>query len=61
MKQADKDNLIELGILRERQRIERLLPQIISLGNIDYLFDINTEMPNLIQEAKQLIKGETNE
>ena len=58
MKQADKDNLIELGILRERQRIEKLLPQIISLGNIDYLFDINTEMPNLIQEAKQLIKGE---
>lgn len=61
MKQADKDNLIELGILRERQRIEQLLPQIIALGNIDYLFDINTEMPNLIQEAKQLIKGETNE
>jgi hypothetical protein len=58
VKQADKDNLIELGILRERQRIEKLLPQIISLGNIDYLFDINTEMPNLIQEAKQLIKGE---
>lgn len=59
MKQADKDNLIELGILRERQRIERLLPQIISLGNIDYLFDIDDEMPELIQEAKKLIKGES--
>ena len=58
MKQADKDNLIELGVLRERQRIEKLLPQIIALGNIDYLFDLDKEMSHLLIEAKALIKGE---
>lgn len=58
MKQADIDKWIELGVLRERQRIFALLPEIIKIGNIDYLFDIDTEMPDLIQEAKQLIKGE---
>ena len=58
MKQVDIDRCIELGTLRERQRIEKLLPDIIRLGNIDYLFDIDEEMPELIQEAKALIKGE---
>lgn len=58
MKQADIDKWIELGTLRERQRIEKLLPDIIRLGNIDYLFDIDKEMPELVQEAKALIKGE---
>lgn len=58
MKQVDIDRCIELGTLRERQRIEKLLPDIIRLGNIDYLFDIDKEMPELIQEAKALIKGE---
>lgn len=56
MKQADIDRCIELGTLRERQRIEKLLPSIIKLGNIDYLFDIDDEMPELVQEAKALIK-----
>lgn len=60
MKQADIDKWIELGVLRERQRIEKLLPRIIMLGNIDYLFDIDEEMPELVQEAKALIKGEQN-
>ena len=58
MKQVDIDRCIELGTLRERQRIEKLLPSIIRLGNIDYLFDIDDEMPELVQEAKALIKGE---
>ena len=58
MKQADIDRCIELGTLRERQRIEKLLPLIIRLGNIDYLFDIDDEMPELVREAKALIKGE---
>lgn len=58
MKQVDIDRCIELGVLRERQRIEKLLPSIIKLGNIDYLFDIDDEMPALVQEAKALIKGE---
>lgn len=57
MKQADSDKFIELGVLRERQRIEKLLPQIIKIGNIDYLFDIDKEMPELVQEAKALMKG----
>lgn len=57
MKQADIDKWVELGVLRERQRIEKLLPSIIRIGNIDYLFDIDKEMPELIQEAKALIKG----
>jgi hypothetical protein len=48
--------LIELGVLRERQRIEKLLPEILRIGNIDYLFDIEKEMPELVQEAKALIK-----
>ena len=46
------------GIEFERQRIEKLLPSIIKIGNIDYLFDIDDEMPELVQEAKALIKGE---
>lgn len=58
VKQVDIDRCIELGTLRERQRIEKLLPDIIRLGNIDYLFDIDKEMPELVQEAKALIKGE---
>ena len=56
MKQADRERLIELGVLRERQRIEKLLPEILRIGNIDYLFDIEKEMPELVQEAKALIK-----
>ena len=58
MKQVDRDRLIELGVLRERQRIEKLLPEIIRIGNIDYLWDIDDEMPELVEEAKALIKGE---
>jgi hypothetical protein len=46
------------GADRELERIEQLLPDIIRLGNIDYLFDIDDEMPELVQEAKALIKGE---
>ncbi len=46
------------GIEFERQRIEKLLPEIIRIGNIDYLWDIDEEMPELVQEAKELIKGE---
>ena len=48
----------ESGIEFERQRIEKLLPQILRIGNIDYLFDIEKEMPELVQEASALIKGE---
>jgi hypothetical protein len=59
MKQADIiDKWIELGVLRERQRIEKLLPRIIMLGNIDYFFDIDKEMPELVHEAKAIIEGE---
>jgi len=58
VKQVDRDRLIELGVLRERQRIEKLLPEIIRIGNIDYLWDIDDEMPELVEEAKALIKGE---
>jgi hypothetical protein len=48
----------EYGIEFERKRIEKLLPEIIRIGNIDYLFDIEKEMPELIQDAKAIIKGE---
>lgn len=57
MKQADRERLIELGVLRERQRIKQLLPQIIKVGNIDYLFDIDKEMPELVVEAEAIIEG----
>lgn len=55
MKQANRDKLIELGVLRERQRIIALLPEILKIGNIDYVFDLGQDEVNA---AIALIKGE---
>lgn len=54
----DYDSGFNSGMEWMKRRIEKLLPDIIKLGNIDYLFDIDDEMPELVQEAKALIKGE---
>lgn len=53
----DYDSGFNSGMERMERRIEKVLPDIIRLGNIDYLFDIDEEMPQLVQEAKALIKG----
>jgi hypothetical protein len=54
----DYDSGFNSGMEWMERRIEKVLPDIIRLGNIDYLFDIDDEMPELVQEAKALIKGE---
>ena len=54
----DYDSGFNSGMEWMERRIEKVLPDIIRLGNIDYLFDIDKEMPELVQEAKALIKGE---
>lgn len=54
----DYDSGFNSGMEWMQKRIEKLLPDIIRLGNIDYLFDIDDEMPELVQQAKALIKGE---
>ena len=48
---------LAVGIENENTRIIKLLPSIIKLGNIDYLFDIDKEMPELVAEAQAIIKG----
>lgn len=54
----DYDSGFNSGMEWMERRIEKVLPEIIRLGNMDYLFDIDKEMPELVQEAKALIKGE---
>jgi hypothetical protein len=54
VEQVDRDRLIELGVLRERQRIEKLLPEIIRIGNINCLWDIDKEMPRIRVKIKGL-------